>query len=205
MKHESTSTLYQYWNRLRGSRTAPDRASIEPADIRSILKDTFILEVNGPELYSFRLAGTRTCSLFTREVKSRNLLGFFDDESKEAMQTLLHATCEDVCVNVVGLIGKNDAGNSIPLEMITLPMRLNGRTDQRILGAISPLKVPFWIGMQPVRSLQLSSLRMIMPHEHVRQFGNPKVIEEQEEAVIPLRPSGSRRIGHLTVFDGGRK
>ncbi len=45
MRFENSKQLYSYWLNLKGDRKAPDRSEIEPSDIRSLLGDTFILEV----------------------------------------------------------------------------------------------------------------------------------------------------------------
>ena len=44
MKQDGSLALFHYWNRLRQDRPAPRRTDIEPADIKSLLGDTFILE-----------------------------------------------------------------------------------------------------------------------------------------------------------------
>lgn len=202
MKHAHTNELYIYWNRIRGTRIAPDRSALEPADIRNILKDTFILRVDGCDDYAYRLAGTRICSLFGREMKNSNFLDFFDGESKDAVQTLLHTTCEDASVNILGLIGKTKQGQTIPLEAIFLPLKLNGRTNARIIGCLAPLKMPYWAGIKPIEQLQLSSLRMIMPHQHKVEISRPlqieKDIQDPRSQLV-----GARKVGHLTVLDGG--
>src|SRR6188474_1899724 len=72
MKHPSNRELFDYWNERRGERLAPERADIEPSAIRHILGDTFVLEVSGIESHLFRIAGTRLCALFGRELKSES-------------------------------------------------------------------------------------------------------------------------------------
>ena len=71
MKHPSNRELFEYWNERRGTRLAPERADIEPGAIRHVLGDTFVIEVHGDESQAFRLAGTRLCALFGRELKAR--------------------------------------------------------------------------------------------------------------------------------------
>ena len=56
MKLEGSIALFQYWNRLRGGRTAPLRTEIEPADIKAQLADAFILEKDARGEAVFRLA-----------------------------------------------------------------------------------------------------------------------------------------------------
>ena len=203
LKHDHTNELYIYWNRIRGRRTAPERSAIEPADIRGILKDTFILKVDDIDTYSFRLAGTRTCSIFGRELKENNILSLFEKESSEAVQTLFYSACEDTIVSVMGLVGKNKSGQSMPLEMLILPLRLNGKTDARIIGSIVPLKVPHWAGIEPIEELHLASLRMIMPHQHKDEISRPLANEDIASTVVPFTVKGARRVKHLQVLDGG--
>ena len=73
MKHAASRELYAYWEERRGQRPAPERADIEPGAIRQALSDTFILELEAADGHSFRLAGTRVCALFGRELKGEIL------------------------------------------------------------------------------------------------------------------------------------
>ena len=47
----------------------PARREVEPADIKSLLADTFILEADNLGDAIFRLAGTRLCGIYDRELK----------------------------------------------------------------------------------------------------------------------------------------
>src|SRR6185437_10497068 len=69
MKHSSTRAVFEYWNKRRGMRPAPDRSEIEPSEIRLALGDTFMLAADFVDQLRFRLAGTRVCALFCREIK----------------------------------------------------------------------------------------------------------------------------------------
>ncbi len=75
MQKTSTKTLFDYWNSLRGARSAPERRDIDPAQIKSALASTFILELDGTREYSFRLAGSHVCSAYARELKGRSFSG----------------------------------------------------------------------------------------------------------------------------------
>ena len=54
MQKQSTKSLYDYWNTLRGSRSAPDRRDLDPTKIRGALANTFILELNDSQEFDFR-------------------------------------------------------------------------------------------------------------------------------------------------------
>src|ERR1700693_1227371 len=87
MKHATSRELYDYWDRLRRGQPAPHRGDIEPSDIRRILADTFILEVGDRETYMIRLAGTRICALYGREIKATNFLDLWGAADRQARAT----------------------------------------------------------------------------------------------------------------------
>ncbi len=218
MKHAVTRTLFDYWTRLRGSRTAPARFEIEPGDIRQILGDTFILEAVDRETYNFRLAGTRLCGAYCRELKGRNLLDLWVDKDREAIACLLAAIVEDGAAAILGLEAHNERGQSLPVEVIMLPLSHDGPQHSRILGCFAPLESPYWLGLHPVVRQPVQSLRLIWPDERpsfilrgdevdaeerraVRSAfaGDPSPLPEE----LPL-PGAGRRVAHLRVLEGGR-
>jgi hypothetical protein len=87
MKHVTSRELYDYWNRVRRGRPAPRRNEIEPGDIRRILADTFILEVTGRDRFPIRLAGTRMCGMYGREIKGGNFLDLWTVNDRNAIAT----------------------------------------------------------------------------------------------------------------------
>ena len=83
MKHASTRALFDYWNTQRGHRAAPERADIDPAAIRHALGDTFMLAADFVDQLRFRLAGTRVCALFGREIKGEGFTALWSEASRE--------------------------------------------------------------------------------------------------------------------------
>ena len=73
MKHAASRELYAYWQEKRGARPAPERTDIEPGAIRAVLADAFILALDRGAGHPIRLAGTRMCALFGREIKGEVL------------------------------------------------------------------------------------------------------------------------------------
>ena len=63
--------LYRYWDALRGDRTAPTRAEVDPVHIpRTLLPDILLTEVvrtHGERRYRFRLVGSRVAELAGRD------------------------------------------------------------------------------------------------------------------------------------------
>jgi len=72
MKHSTSHLLHAYWEKIRGDRAAPERAEIEPGEIRHLLADSLILELDVPARSAvIRLAGTRVCALYGRELRGQ--------------------------------------------------------------------------------------------------------------------------------------
>jgi hypothetical protein len=209
MKNGASRELYEYWNRVRGGERAPHRSAIEPSDIRRILADTFILEVIDRSAYVVRLAGTRVCSLYCRELKGSNFLDLWRADDRSAMSTLSAAVSEDGAAAVVTVDGKTERNQSLAAELLLLPLRSSGAAFDRVLGSLSVMDRPYWLGTDPVMRQSIASLRLIWPDEQPpfmrRRTDLPDVPRARlpSTQTIPFSASPRRR-GHLFVFDGGK-
>src|SRR5262245_11941997 len=94
MQHRTIQSLYLYWNELRAGRIAPGRLEIEPSRISSVLAETFMLERTEAGDYCYRLAGTRLCEIFGRELRETNLLSGWGDADRATLRRSLATTCE---------------------------------------------------------------------------------------------------------------
>src|SRR3954465_9501281 len=91
MKHASSRQVFEYWNERRGGRLAPERGDIEPGPIRRALGDTFILAQDAQGNHRFRLAGTRSCALFCRELKGADFAALWAETERHHIQELVTA------------------------------------------------------------------------------------------------------------------
>ncbi|MEJ8475540.1 PAS domain-containing protein [Roseibium algae] len=221
MKNGVTQTLYNYWDDLRGARPAPNRSEIDPGKIRSLLGDTFILENTDPHTSRYRLAGTRLCSSHCRELKGRNFLRGWNQKDHEAMASLLAAITEDAAAAVVGIAGHTEHDHQLHMEMLLLPLNVPGEGRTRILGSCAPMDRPYWVGLHPIMKQSITSLRLVWPDErphfiakstdgHTSRM-NPILPRFTPESMgmpagaMPTIPHGAeRRVGHLTVYEGGK-
>lgn len=215
MKHPTSRMLHSYWDRLRRGRAAPERSEIEPGEIRTLLADSLILEIDMPRAAaSIRLAGTHVCALFGRELRGHAFGGIWGTTDTDPWR-LIEAVALDTVGVVTGLRGTTEREEAIDLELLLLPLRHNGETQSRILGALSPACVPHWLGIRPVTRLETTSMR-ILGHEALAQepSGHERApldtrtpldaeatlrnLPEPANDVTPLRR------GHLLVHQGGR-
>jgi hypothetical protein len=194
MKHASTRALFAYWNRRRGRRRAPARSDIDPADIRRILGDAFMLAADFVDELRFRLAGTRVCALFAREIKGETFIDLWGHTSREHIVGPLTSVTNENEGIVAGALGRTEDGAEIELELLLLPLAFDSRTRIRALGVLAPLTPPYWLGERPVIELDLRTLRHIGAERSFvagPHFGRPQ--------------DGPRTRHGLLVYSGGRE
>jgi len=189
MKHASSRELHAYWEQKRGTRSAPERADIEPREIRGVLSDTFIIALNRSGGYPIRLAGTRVCALFNREIKGESFLSPWALASRPLISSLL-TILADECIGTVAAVSTQNAdGEPLDLELLLLPLDATRPLFARAIGVLAPLKVPPWLGTCPVGGLTLGGRRHIgaaLERHFLPRFMQPR----------------SRR--GLTIYEGGR-
>lgn len=193
MKTASTRKLFAYWNERRGSRLAPERGEIEPVAIRQVLGDSFVLAFDPVADHPFRLAGTRVCALFCNELKSESFGRLWDRASQRVMREMVSVVAEEAVAMLAGVRGLVAAGPAVDLELLLLPLYHRGRRDIRMLGALTPVAIPYWLGVMPVEQLMLTTMR------HLGADSAPL----SAPTLVPATVVGRRR-GRLIVLDGGR-
>jgi hypothetical protein len=202
MKHPSIRELFDYWDTRRGRRPAPERGDIEPGAIRRVLADTFILAYEPRSGHPFRLAGTRVCALFGRELKGEPFLDLWPAESRKEMRDLLAIVAHESVGVVASVSGASTGGAALGLEFLALPLNHHGRSDARLLGALAPSvppgmalgMAPIWLGTSAIEHLQLGTHRYVGPA--VADSLVPR-------ATCPAALDGRIRHGFV-VYDGGQ-
>lgn len=210
MNQKESITLFQYWNRLRGHRPAPRRTEVEPADIKTLLADTFILERDQRGEAVFRLAGTRLCATYDRELRGFSFASLWAAGDRPVIDRLSYQVFDAGCVVVITFEGCSRSGRSNPFELLVLPLD-GGSDNPRALGALVPCEVPFWLGADPIVENRVETFRAIEP---ARQSASAEARAAMDvPPLAPLagalhdtaaEPDHGRRIRHLVVFDGGR-
>jgi len=138
--------------------------------------------------HPFRLAGTRVCALFGRELKDESFLDLWAAESRSTIADLLAILADESVGTVAGVTARNQQGDLIELELLLLPLAARRPNLVRTIGVLAPLKAPDWLGVSAIGELTLGT------HRHV---GAPLTTR-----LLP-RFLTSRRAG-LVVYQGGR-
>lgn len=197
MKHSSIRELFEYWNERRGLRLAPERGDIEPGAIRRILADTFMLAFDGRAGHPFRIAGTRVCAVFGRELKGEAFVDLWAAENQDLIREILDIVAQEAIGVVLSARGqrvadKDLAGGTLDLEVVILPLNHRGRTNARVVGALAPVETPYWLGASALGPLTLGTHRYLDPG-----------LTTQAPHRRPVVSSGRVKRG-LMVYDGGR-
>jgi hypothetical protein len=199
MKQSVTRDLFAYWDALRGDRPAPDRNDIEPGAIRGCLADTFILAVEPEGGHPFQLAGTAVCAIFDRELTGVPFAGLWAEAHLPAISNLVRNLADETVGAVAGIVGRTGEGDTVELEMILLPLTGTSSSTGRLLGGVSPVRVPYWLGARAVRGLELGDLRYLgSPTDIARKFvaGSDNPLPAQSFVVY------AASLAHFTKLSG---
>jgi hypothetical protein len=219
MKNESTIELFMYWNRLRAGRPAPARTEIEPADIRQMLADTFILERDARGQSVFRLAGTRVCAIYGRELKNYSFASLFGPHDLTLVRKLVNSAFDEKIICVIGFEGRSGEGRSCSFEVILLPLD-GGKDSARLFGAVIPDEKPFWLGADVILDNNITTVKVVDPDKEYLYLNNRPSMKVPPLAPTSANfterrgtsrngtetppPTGNRRVRHLTIISGGR-
>ena len=209
MKTRSAQQLFHYWNSKRAESGLPRRTDIEPADILPVLPETMILQATRQEQdMTFRLAGTQISALFGRELRQQSLHDLLPKSNQALLRRLMRSCADEQAVVLVGIEARSRSGRIVDVEMLFLPLQRE-HDGARILGVVAPLAHPFWIGLEPIVSTSLQSVRVVDPDKEPLYLANrpevpmPPALAPVEEALVGEAATRARG-AHLTVIPGGR-
>lgn len=191
MQQPTSRQLFAYWDRVRNGRVAPRRFEIEPSLIAAVLPETFIVEGTGALGYRFRLAGTRICEQFGRELRGADLLSLWEEADREAVASLLRNVFDDAAVGYGRFRAYSCTNRQASFEFLLLPLIHTGESINRVLGAITAIEPPFWLGAEPLLRQEIVELNLHWPD------GGPAFLAQGGGEVVSI---GSRR---FRVLEGG--
>jgi len=191
MQQPTSRQLFAYWDGIRNGRIAPRRFEIEPAKIAGLLRETFIAECTGLLGFRFRLAGTRICQHFGRELRGVDFQSLWSLGDREAIASQVRNVLNDGAVGYGVFDAYTKTKRQARFEFTLMPLIHTGQTINRLLGAITAIEPPFWLGSEPLATFEVRELHLHWPD------GIPAFMTSEGAAVTRL---GSRR---FRVVDGG--
>jgi hypothetical protein len=191
----TTKRLFALWDRVRGERAAPTRGDIDPAHLRNFLADVFMLDAQPWQEGRVRLAGTRICALFGRELKGQRLPELWFESERAEVARLIGAVTGGMHGLVASLTGATAHGRELNAELLLLPVRPNASSQCGAIGSFAAASLPARFGVDAVTSLSTRTIRMIehgtRPHAPFGRLSPP--------------PEPRRMMRkHLVVLQGGK-
>ena len=214
MKNRSTIAIFSEWQRLAlgqsGSLRAPQRESIQPRKLGRHLSDLFFLEEDQNGELIFRLAGTRICALFGRELKTTRFLSLWPERNRPALNEL----ARNINSHLVPALSQNDgislSGRSLSFEMLLAPLESGEDGRLNLLGSISVLNDVAWAGADPLVLGNLNRIEPLAPDLVVTQeIRKPSIVTMNgANAANSTRrwatPVPTRDMPALRVIPGGK-
>ena len=203
MQQRTSQFLYAYWNEVRGGRFAPRRFDIEPAQLGSILAETFILECDDARNASFRLAGTKICDTFGREFRGGDFFELFEAGDRDtAIQHLGEVRSMGAVLVIEAEATVADHG-SVRFEIIVLPLVHTGASISRLLGAITAIDPPSWVGSERLPRLSVTRIQKIWPEGRPQAFADN--FRDQPALIPELAGARIVRVNRRSfrIVDGG--
>ena len=139
MRQTAAKAIFSYWQSIAPDSGAPARGDIEPRALKSHLPDIFMLERLDRAVFAFRLAGTRLCARYGRELRDHDFVRLWPTTQQgvvlEALNRCLQSAQPITMTGYASLLN----GASVPLEVLLLPIADTEGKITRVLGALLPV------------------------------------------------------------------
>jgi hypothetical protein len=192
--HPGSRKLFRHWEMTRAEMPCPSRESFELGPIRDVMADMVVIDRdhlrNG---FRFRLAGTRVCDLYGRNITGQDVLLGWDDFEKDVIGRHLLTAFNQKQPAVIRMRLTTDRTQQIAAELLALPVTMAGSHRTQIIGGLFPFIETRNLGHTRIVARELVSGRVIWT-EHEEQLNIPHV--SFATARSPERP--------FTVITGGK-
>ena len=126
--------LYGYWQRKLQGRRMPARSDIDPLDLKSVLPNLILLDVQPKPLdFRYRVAGTRTYDIFGFDLTGRSVRDIGPSPVADGVWASLEALTRDGYPQHVHLEFATPKGYARSYRVLRLPLGDDGVTVDRVL------------------------------------------------------------------------
>lgn len=199
MRTPLSASLFQYWTELRAGRPMPLRTQIDPASLASILPDLFILEAEADGDHRLRLAGTRVCTLFGRELRGTPFSRLWRRDQHRQTARTARRVLEEARPMSLAAAATTLHDDRLRFDIPLFPLADPDGQPTRLLGAMDMIGLQMSEAALPISVLEQTGLSVIVPP--------PAPAPEDEKdrsADHDWRWKGAaRRLGPLGILDGG--
>lgn len=139
MRQAAARTILSYWQAIAPEAGgAPAQSLVEPRALKSLLPDLFLVERHDRAVFAFRMAGTRLCARYGRELRDHDFVRLWPASQQGDILAQLSLCLQSAQPIVLHGAAATLDGKSVSFEIVLTPLTdKDGRTT-RILGAMLP-------------------------------------------------------------------
>jgi hypothetical protein len=196
--HPGSRRLFAYWDSLRAERTCPNRQEFAFEPVKELMPDMVVLE---EELahggYRFRLAGSRVCALFGKNLTGSDALSGWDAYETSIFSNHFKLAFDNFQPILMRMRLLTDTGITIAAELIAMPVRARTTNHIQLIGGLFSFCDVSDLVFHAIQARELVSARAIWTEHHGGEPGNCNDV---------TFPHLKRRSGRtfLKVLEGGK-
>lgn len=135
MRTTAIKAIFNYWRSI-ATGTVPARTTVDPRALKAHLPDLFMLERLNQARFGFRLAGTRLCARYGRELRNSDFMALWPNAQHAQILTALNRCVQTGQPLVLDGTAAVYDGDSVGFQILVLPLAdANGQVS-RIMGAM---------------------------------------------------------------------
>jgi hypothetical protein len=139
MRQAAAQTILSYWQAIAPEAGgAPAHATVEPRALKGLLPDLFVIERHDRAVFAFRLAGTRLCARYGRELRDHDFVRLWPASQQGEILTQLNHCLQSARPVVLQGAAATLDGKAVAFEIVLMPLTDGEGRATRILGAMLP-------------------------------------------------------------------
>lgn len=191
--HPGTRNLYRYWEAIRAESAAPNRDDLDLTQISTIVPNLLMLERDHMrQTYKWRLAGTKICQLYRKELTATDALAGWDSFERDTIKKLLDTVVTSLQPCLIRFRLTTTTDQVIGAEMIGMPLHARNGSRFHVFGGIFPFRDAASIGYDGIKQMELSGARTIWT-DHL-----------PGDKLLAGMPNSSKAMAGLRLIQGGR-
>lgn len=138
MRQAAATKILSYWDSLSADSAVPAASAVDPRALKSHLPDLFMIERLDRAVFAFRLAGTRMCQRFGRELRDHDFVRLFPAAQQGDVLAQLTSALQTGESLVLDARAATLDGTIVAAEIVLMPLTDAEGRVVRLLGALLP-------------------------------------------------------------------
>jgi hypothetical protein len=196
--HPGSRSLFAYWESLRAERPCPNREEFAFEPVKNLMPDMVVLEQDlARGGYRFRLAGSRVCALFGRNLTASDALSGWDAYETSILSNHFKLAFDNFQPILVRMRLLTDTGITVAAELIAMPIRERKSNRIQLIGGLFSFCDVSDLSYHVIQARELASARAIWTEHGGGVLGNGPDVTFPPPQKRPSKP-------FLKVLEGGK-